>query len=534
VTERRPVHPLGDSALVADAGSTHHAHALARALGDAGHDIEEIVVGLRTVTVVVDPDAADTDGIGDAMATLPATWPGPTERRDVEIPVDFDGPDLDEVAALARIRPGDVVDRLEAAVLEVAFVGFAPGFAYLVGLPPELAAIGRRATPRPAVPAGSVAVAGGFAGVYPSAMPGGWHVLGRSGLRLFDPRHPPYSVLTPGDTVRFVRGEVDDPGPGDRRELLRPEHTGTGRSAVVEEPGLLTLVQDTGRTGVAALGVPRAGAADPDGLQLANRLVGNDPGAAALECTVRGPALRFTTPAHVALVGDAPVHLDGRLVPPDVVLSVATGQTLAVGAVRGTLRAYLAVDGGLETPVLLGSRSSDVLCDLGPGRLQAGDELGIGPPSRPHGRLERGHHRPGPERVLRVIAGPDPLPDALERLAAETWSVGDASNRVGIRLHGPTLPVPARSVASRGVVTGVVQAPPDGAPIVLSCDHATVGGYPVVATVVRADLGQLGRCRPGDAVRFEVVDLEHAARLRAERARRLERRVMGWFPTRSD
>jgi KipI family sensor histidine kinase inhibitor len=533
VTERRPLDALGDGALVADAGSTHHAHALARALGRVGHDVEEIVVGLRTVTVVFDPDAADAAGIAEAMATIPATWDGPTEQRHVEIPVAFDGPDLDEVAAAARIRPCDVVEQLESAVLEVAFVGFAPGFAYLVGLPPALAAIGRRATPRLSVPAGSVALAGGFAGVYPSAMPGGWHVLGRSGLRLFDPGRPPYAVLAPGDTVRFARGEVDDPGPDAGRDLLRPEHTATGRSAVVEDPGLFTLIQDSGRTGVAALGVPRAGAADPDGLELANRLVGND-GGAALECTVRGPALRFTGATHVAVVGDAPVHLDGRLVPPDVVLSVDRGQTLAVGAVRGTLRAYLAVAGGLETPVLLGSRSSDVLCGLGPGRLRAGDELAIGTASRPHGRLEHSTAGTGPPRVLRVVVGPDRLPDALERLVADTWTVGDASNRVGIRLRGPVVPVATPAVASRGVVTGVVQVPPDGAPIVLSCDHATVGGYPALATVVRADLGELGRCRPGDNVRFDVVDLDHAARLRAERTRRLERQVVGWFPTRSD
>jgi len=312
------------------------------------------------------------------------------------------------------------------------------------------------------------------------------------------------------------------------------------RLAVIEEPGLFTVVQDFGRVGVASMGVPRAGAADPDSLELANRLVGNDPTAAGLECTARGPTMRLRTPAHVAVVGDAVVRLDGRSVPSELVLPVERDQVLEVGEIRGSLRSYVAVDGGIRTPIVLGSRSSDVLCGLGPGRLVTGDELGIGPPARPHGRLRR----PPPDaelpRLLRVVAGPDDFPaDALDRLCAQTWTVGDASDRVGLRLTGAPIPGPAPTAASRrsssrGVVTGTVQIPPDGIPIVLSCDHATVGGYPVPAVVVRADLGVLGRCRPGDPVRFEAVDLVGAARLRAERRRRLESQVMGWFPTRSD
>jgi KipI family sensor histidine kinase inhibitor len=535
----RAVQRLGDGALSVTASGVDEAHGLRQAVEDhlraeapAG-TVEEVVTGFRSVTVVADPDALDLDALAVTVSSMPAPTARHDAPRSVSIPVTFDGPDLQDVAALAARHPEEVVALFEQATLRVAFLGFAPGFPYLVGLPPALAGIPRRATPRTGVAAGSVAVGGGFAGTYPAAMPGGWHLVGRTGTPLFDPDAAPYALLAPGDTVRFVRSDDEPVPPTPAREALRVE-AGTHRRVTVEEPGVLTLVEDAGRVGVAALGVPRAGAADPDALELANRLVGNAPDAAVLECTVRGPTLRFDTAAHVAVVGNAELQLDGRAVPADVVVPVSPGQRLRVGTVSGDLRAYVGIDGGVATPPVLGSRSSDLLCGLGPGPLVAGDELGLGRPGRPRGRLDRGQPD-ATSRMLRVVPGPDPTTAATMRALLESpWAVGGDSDRVGTRLSGPTLSVAAGDVTSRAMVTGAVQVPPDGAPIVLGCDHATVGGYPVVATVVRADLGELGRCRPGDEVRFEPVDLDDATRLRAERRRRLERQVVGWFPVRSD
>ncbi len=545
MTGRRAVHHLGDSALVADSDTTGEARGLARALSASwsGTGVEDVVTGFRSVTVIADPEVADMAALATSMSTTPlspGTPPGlgnDGPGRRVEIPVAFDGPDLDDVARDVGLERDEVVRLLHAAVLEVAFVGFAPGFGYLVGLPPPLDGVRRRNRPRSAVPPGSVGLGGGFAGIYPTAMPGGWHLVGRTGMALFRPDTPPYAVLAPGDSVVLAPGPVTTVPPVVPRPRLV---AGRGRDiptrwAIVEEPGMFSVVQDGGRIGVAAMGVPRAGAADPDTLELANRLVGNIPTAAAVECTARGPSLRFRSRAHVAVVGGAVVGLDGHAIPSDIVFPVAPDQVLDVGEIRGRLRAYVAVDGGVDSPVVVGSRSSDVLCGLGPGRLRQGDELGFGPPARPHGRLQVSHGARERSRLLRVLAGPDPFPDdALDRLVGQAWTVADPSDRVGIRLAGTPLPVPATAPGSRGVVTGTVQVPPDGMPIVLCCDHATVGGYPVIAVVVRADLGVLGRCRPGEAVAFEVVDLARAAELRVERRRRLDGRVVGWFPTRSD
>jgi KipI family sensor histidine kinase inhibitor len=535
VTRTRRVRPFGDTALIVDTDSVDEAHRMAAAIGaEAPAGVEDVIVGFRSVTVVADPVLVDLDVLSH---TLARTTPAPENRSDadrVDIPVAMDGPDLDEVAALAHLSPAGVVDLLTGADLQVAFVGFSPGFAYLVGLPPQLAAVPRRPTPRPSVPAGSVALAGGFAGVYPQRSPGGWHVLGRTGRPMFDPHVAPYSVLKAGDHVRFrladIPGEALDNGPNGPRQTLRSD---ADRCLLVEEGGLLSLLQDRGRVGVAGIGVPRAGAADPYALRIANRLVGNSEDSAAIEITGRGPTLRFHAPAHVAVVGEADVNVDGRRVPSAAVLPIGAGQVMTVGAVRRGLRSYLAIDGGIEGPSLLGSRSSDVLAHLGPGALMAGDVLGLGLPGRARGRPQ-GLENSGTPGPVRVIVGPDQFPDATTgQFLATTWKVDQASDRVGLRLDGPPLDV-AAGIDSRGMVTGAIQVPPDGRPILLLCDHATVGGYPVIATVVSADLGRVGQLQAGDPVHFEAVDRAEARRCRLGREKSVQRAAVGWYPIRTD
>jgi KipI family sensor histidine kinase inhibitor len=528
------VRSFGDSAIVAEVDSVSAAHGLAAAVesapGWAG--VEDVVVGYRSVSVVADPGVADLAAMGEELARIATQVPDPSTTRRTDIAVAFDGPDLERVATQIGCSPATVVEQLTQADLGVAFLGFLPGFAYLDGLPSLLADIPRRSSPRPAVAAGSLAIGGGFAGIYPQASPGGWQLLGHTGFALFDPESPPFATLSPGDTVRLRA--VHDPG-SLRARARPPLRSAATRRAVVEAPGFLSMVQDLGRVGVARLGVPRAGAADTFALRVANRLVGNDDGAAALEITALGPRLRFDGPAHVAVVGRAEVTLDGRAIEADTVIPVAAGQVLSVRRTLDELRCYLAVAGGLDVAPVFGSRSSDVLTGLGPGPLRPGDVLGIGPPTRPRGRIVR----PGAGttvHLLRVVPGPDELgAGAAERLAATSWEVGVDSDRVGVRLLGDeSLDAPSSGAASRGMVTGAVQVPPDGWPVALLCDHATVGGYPVVATVVRADLGVLGQCRPGDAVHFELVDLAEAARARVSAERSLDRAVVSWYPVRSD
>ncbi len=263
-------------------------------------------------------------------------------------------------------------------------------------------------------------------------------------------------------------------------------------------PGLLTTIQDLGRPGWAHTGVPPSGAADRPSLELGNRLVGNAPGAAALEATLIGPRLRFRHGALVALTG---------AVGEPRTLEIEAGGELDIGPLVGGVRAYLCVRGGIEVEPVLGSRSTDLLTGLGPPPLTAGDLIDVGdepalqPAVLPH---------PGPdgEAVLRVAPGPRDdwfASAALDVLTASEWKVTPASNRVGIRLAGPPLArVRTDELLSEGLVTGALQVPPNEQPILLLNDHPTTGGYPVIAVVARDDLPRAGQLRPGDPVRFRL------------------------------
>jgi len=503
------------------------AHGLAWAIAHQDWPgIEEVVVGFGAVTVVVDPARAEIDEIADRVQRLEPAPRGELSLRTIEIPVVFDGEDLEQVAILTGMSQSGVAAAMAGAELVVAMVGFVPGFGYLVGLPELLASVPRRATPRARVEPGAVALGGGYAGIYPVATPGGWQVVGHTAERLFDRDEPPFAVLRPGDRVRIRSVErIEAQAEAARRSLTVAQGVPSVR---VLSPGTLTTVQDRGRIGVAALGVPRAGAADSVSARIANRAVGNGEEAALVEMTLRGATLGFGAARLVALVGDADLAVDGRSLAPGAVHLVASGQVVQVGRIGPAPRAYLAIAGGIESSLVLGSRSSDLLCGLGPGPLVEGDELALGVPGRARGRFGR----PESSATLRVLRGPDPTDDdAWARIESGTYLVGTKSDRTGVRLE-PERPLPAVAglPGSVGMVTGAVQLPPDGNLIVLGVDHATLGGYPVVAAVVSADLPRLGRLSPGDTVRLQQVDRSEAARLRLEKDAAVGRYLRGWYP----
>jgi biotin-dependent carboxylase-like uncharacterized protein len=279
----------------------------------------------------------------------------------------------------------------------------------------------------------------------------------------------------------------------------------------VRSPGPLTCVQDLGRPGLAHLGVPAAGAVDRRAFGLANRLVGNPPGAAALEVTLAGPELEWEAGGWLALTGGrVEALLDGRPVPMDVAVRVEAGQLLAVGTVTSGLRAYLAVRGGIDVPKVLGSRSTDTLSGIGPPPLVEGTRLPVGDLAEGDPFLQVAP-TPAPEEepVLAALRGPrDDLftPQALDTLIGTAWTVSADSDRSGIRLEGPALERRRRvELASEGMVEGSLQVPPDGQPILFMANHPTTGGYPVVAVVADRDLPLAAQARPGTRLRFRFV-----------------------------
>ena len=283
------------------------------------------------------------------------------------------------------------------------------------------------------------------------------------------------------------------------------------RALEVLATGALALVQDLGRPGLAASGVGRSGAADRSSLTLANRLVANPEGAAGLEVVFGGLAVRAHGLLTVAVTGaPAPLDVDGTPAGPYAVLTLRPGQLLRLGTPPTGLRSYLAVRGGIAVEPVLGSRSTDVLAELGPPRLTQGTLLPVGPEPAELPVVDVAAVRAptGGTVVLRAVSGPrgDYLTDP-RALATTTWTASSRSDRVGMRLEGGRLERAGnRELPTEGMVRGAVQVPPGGEPVLFLADHPVTGGYPVAAVVLDADVDRAAQVRPGQEVRFVLVD----------------------------
>ncbi|MEO6956053.1 MAG: biotin-dependent carboxyltransferase family protein [Antricoccus sp.] len=279
------------------------------------------------------------------------------------------------------------------------------------------------------------------------------------------------------------------------------------------QPGLEATIQDLGRYGYAHLGVPRAGAADRSALLLANRILGNAPGAAAIEFLLGGLALQVDQDAVIAVTGaPVPITVERRAVEINTAIHLQAGQTLTTGSAIYGLRSYLAVAGGIDSLPVLGSRSTDTTSGIGPLPLEQGTLLPVGItrgplPAAADLAIENATASSGIE--VRYFDGPraDFFTSAARReFAGAAWTVTTDINRVGARLRGPALTYHAdRQLPSEGMVTGSVQVPGAGQPIVLLCNHGTTGGYPVIAVVHPKDIGKVAQVRPGATVRFRRI-----------------------------
>jgi KipI family sensor histidine kinase inhibitor len=479
--------------------------------------LRDVVPTYRSVAVHFDPLRADVEALRAALERASTAPPVAVESRTIEVPTVYGGtagPDLDALASRLGLRADDVVARHAGTTYRVYMLGFLPGFAYL-GTVDERIAAPRHSTPRLKVPAGSVGIAGRQTGIYPRVSPGGWQIVGRTALALFDPARTPAALLRPGDHVRFVPVSAASTEPDTRVEEPAPPVTAVpsaGRGMTVLQPGLLTTVQDEGRWGHQASGVPVAGALDRVSARVANALAGNEPGTAMLEVTLVGPELRIDCAARLAVAGaDLDARLDGRPLPVHRPVACRAGSVLRFGARGAGARAYVAVDGGVALPTVLGSASTHVLTGLGglAGRaLVAGDRLPLGParPAPPVPRVEIVPPTRAGGARLRVLPGPQDeyfSESAFELLERVRFTITPQSDRMGYRLAGSRLPrADDREMVSDATVPGGLQVPPSGEPILLMSDRQTTGGYPQMVTVISADLPVAGQLAPGDWVEF--------------------------------
>ena len=511
------LHALGDSAWLFKAGGASPQERFALILRlhrllerNAIPEIVDIVPSFDTIAVHFSP--ADGQRVLEHLTSLHPDQADDKQfspSKTVTIPVAYGGEngcDLEVLAEAKNLTVAEVIGLHRDAEYTVAAIGFSPGFPYLEGLPAELHQP-RHGSPRK-VAAGSVAIAGAQAGIYPFASQGGWHVIGKTDVSLFDTHREHPSLLKPGDKVRFVETKA-------LREVSPtiPDQNDRPDDIEVIEPGALSSIQDHGRWGRQHLGVSPGGAADPVLASIANRLVGNADDAGVIECTMTGPVLKFHRDSWVAWVGWG----DESSGKPRLIKS---GESIDLRSRMCHLRGYIAIAGSVEVPKILGSWATDVRAKFGGHRgraLVVGDFLSIAlAKTNP---INAGWHVswPRPDRLLieiRYLRGVQAnwFSEETRCLFSENlYKISPASDRTGTRLNGPKLTLnQAREMVSQPVVFGSIQVPPEGQPIILMSERQTIGGYPQIGHVISADIPKLARAWPGTQIRFRQVELAEA------------------------
>ena len=501
----------GDRAILAKLGEgiseevNDRVMALYRAILRAdAPQIVEAVPSYTSVLVHYKPELVSYEEMQELLASL-ADLPADdaaAKPRIFEVPVCYGlhfGPDLWVMEEELGLSRQEIIDIHSGRDYRVYMMGFLPGFVYLGGMD-ERIAFPRLKKPRLAIDAGAVGIAGGQTGIYPSVSPGGWRIIGRTPVLMFDPEADPPSPVGPGDFIRFVPISVDEYyelNAKKPKRLQKPQNAtelcADGFRLKVLMPSPLCTVQDGGHFGMQAFGMTEGGAMDLSSLHLANRLLGNGENAAALEVTLAGGTFEAKGDGYVAITGaEMYPKLNGCAVPMNEAVAVSSGDKLELGpAVRG-VRTYVAVSAsqrpseGPKSPENEASDSIPVLRRL----AQETDENGA--------------------VRIRFLFGPQDsmfTEEAKKTFTESVYTIGAASNRMGYRLEGPKIEAEGGTdILSDGICFGSVQIPSNGQPIVMMADHQTTGGYAKIATVLGEDLPLLAQLGPGKKIRFCEVD----------------------------
>lgn len=515
--------PAGEDGLMVelpDLAATLTLHARLREQPLDG--VTEMVAGARTLLLCFDGRLTEPSALAARIRLMDLSQRTMAQGETIEIPVTYDGEDLAEVAGHLGWSVAELIRRHSAATFTVAFTGFAPGFAYMTSDDPALD-VPRRTSPRTRIPAGSVALGGKFGGIYPADSPGGWQLIGRTALPMWDTHRTPPALLAPGHRVRFRDAGKPASGPppvppAAHTEAPQPDSATAG--LLVTRADRPALFQDRGRPGQAAQGVPLSGALDRQGLEEANLCVGNAPGAAAIEVAYGGFAVKAQTAVTLALAGaPAPLTIttsDGRRLaaPHGRPFALDAGDAVALAAPPQGTRSYLALRGGFAAPKMLGSAATDTLAMIGPPAIREGDLLLVdaGPVTAvdPFQPSPRPLPKPTDTCVLDVVLGPRDdwfTPESLALVTDQDWEVTSETSRVGLRLRGaqPLMRRAAGELPSEGTPLGAIQVPHSGQPVLFLADHPVTGGYPVIAVMARHHLDLAGQIPIGARIRFRPL-----------------------------
>jgi KipI family sensor histidine kinase inhibitor len=565
------VHPVNESSILLRFGNSIDVHTHQQ-LMQAKQSIEqnpfpgfiETVPAYNTLAVyynpveVVQTAATIAASVEETVKNTIANAKSPTVSTTtqlIEIPVCYDedfAPDLAETAGNLKLSTEELIQLHCSKAYHVYMLGFTPGFPYM-GKTDEHIVTKRKKQPRLAVAPGSVAIAGEQTGIYPFATPGGWNIIGRTPLQLFDRHRTNPFLLKAGDEVQFKPITPDEFEQYSSSNIEQDSTNSINRSTEtsaankpiiqVEQCGFLTTLQDTGRNGYLQYGVSKGGAMDSSAAQLANVLVGNDADETVLELTQSPHRFLFTADTVIAFAGGGlQPETEQQLLPLHKPLFIAAGTVVHCRQQSPGFRLYMAVAGGFAADEFLQSSSTDLLIKAGgfDGRsLKKADTL-----------LQKNKHNKLQQQLLqvlkagatielfqsnesimgttiRVLKGAEwnYLTDAsATNFTQQAFTVTQQSNRMGYRLKTETLQTnQSCDIISSPVTQGTVQLTSSGEMIILMADAQTVGGYPRIAQVCAADLSLLAQKKPGDAIQFQIVSLQEAEALYMKRAEDLKR-----------
>lgn len=444
---------------------------------------------------------------------------GNTKHQSIELPILFtDHDDWSRISKQTGISRAKYQQHLLECRFTVAMNGFLPGFVYLSGLPEELQ-VPRKATPSTRTSSNAFAIGGKYAGIYSLPSPAGWNIVGQIADHLFDQQLIPPVKLRAGDSVKLI--QVDEVEFEQRTISTRPivkkrvsvfgEDIG---KLNFEKPGLMTVLQDQGRTGLAYFAITSGGPMDATAASIANTILGNDSNAPIIECHFVPPIIRFDSDATICLTGaNMSWRLDGAKIGRNRTVEVAAGSTLSGSPATDQCRAYIAIRGEIETERNFGSASCYIPARFGGNGgkpFAVGDQLNWIKPSDPVFPIRIDLQRKtSADTPFDLQPGPefDWLDNRSQHaIRSATFSISPESDRMGARLNGPAMSTGGRTLSdSVPLLPGMIQLTPAGQCIVVLQDGQTTGGYPRIGYLSPKTVERINQTPVGSPFQFEIA-----------------------------
>lgn len=481
--------------------------------------IKDCIPAAKTILVFFNELESNFQVLASAINALQIESAQIHKQQEVIIPIRYDGEDLAQVAALQGLSVADVILKHQRSLWQVAFIGFAPGFAYLSSPDRPFSDLPRLAVPRKKIPASSLGLAGQYSGIYPKDSPGGWQLIGTATEKMWDLQRKNPALLLPGMQVHF-EDKTHAPVSVSVPVQINPTEAVTNAAVFkITAASLQMLMQDEGRFNQSKIGVGSAGALDLASMHLANRIVGNPINTAVIELLNGGLKAKVQAAVILAVTGAISnirvKFVDGQTADFASCQPIAldVGDEFHIQTPTAGLRNYLSIRGGFALKPVLNSYSFDSLAVLGPAPLKVGNVLYQGNATTSNISHETAPtHLPiaGETVELDIVMGPRTdwfEPNSVDRLCQQLWLVTNESNRVGLRLAGvmPLVRCISHELESEATAIGALQIPPSGQPVLFMNDHPLTGGYPVIASVAKHHWDLLAQIPVGCQIKFNKI-----------------------------